>query len=160
MIFLSTLSFRKSLSQLLKAKKGEYTSIRLDIAKVFHGKKPDEIFSSPDMIKQETEFKIIKIRLSNTNSKLSKRDGYRLIYLINSKKDNVCLFYVYPKMGSLAQDSISDNDLKRYLVEYLNGYTEKSLVCLDLVNMLSINKKHLCNIETCVHEQIPCTTND
>ena len=156
MIFFSIQSFRKSLSLLLKAKRGEYASINSDICKLFWDKTPDTIFSSPDMIKLEKEFKIIKIRMSNTNSKLSKRDGYRLIYLINNKKNIACLFYVYPKTGSLGQANISDNDLKKYLDEFINDYTEKLLVCHDIANEMSINNKNLCGVEICEYEQISC----
>jgi len=156
MIFFSTESFRKSLALLLKAKREEYASIKSDIVTLFFGKTPDAIFSSPDMVRIEREFKIIKIRMPNSGSKLSKRDGYRLIYLINSKKSIVCLFYVYPKTGSLRQINISDSDLKKYLEEFINDFSSKTLVCHDLTRELSINNKGSCMIETCEYEQISC----
>jgi len=160
MIFLSISSFRNSLSKLLKAKKEEYFSVRSDITKESFNKSFEEIFLKPEMVRQRKDYKIIKARLSNSRSKLSKRDGFRIIYLISSKKDVVCLFYIYPKAGSLGQTNILDEDMANYIEEYIKEYEDKTLICHDIVNNLSTNKKHLCNIDSCVHEQISCTTND
>ena len=159
MIFLSILSFRKSLSGLLKAKREEYVSIKSDITKSFCGKNPDEIYSCPDMIYQDKNLKVIKMRLPNTASKTSKRDGYRLIYLINNKKDVVGLLYTYPKNGSLRQIDVTKNALNDFFAEYIKGYVNKSLVCHDITNDLSVNNKDLCNMTDCEHEQIACEPN-
>jgi len=156
MIFLSISYFRNALLKLLKARRDEYKSIKHDITKILNGKKPEELFSYPDMIHQDKNFKIIKLRLLNSASKLSKKDGYRLIYVINNKKDLVCLFYTYPKRGSLGQIDISDNDLADYVEEYINKLGDKTLICHDITKELSINKKYLCNNETCIYEQTNC----
>ena len=141
---------------MLKAKRDEYASTKSDVAKAFFGKSSDVIFSNPDMIYQDKNFKIIKLRQQNTASKLSKRDGFRIIYLINNKKDIVCLFYVYPKAGSLGQIDISNNDLANFVDEYVKDREDKLLVCHDITNELSINNKDLCHIEDCEYEQISC----
>ena len=156
MIFLSIHTFRKALLQLSKAKKSEYASIRSDIAKSFLNKTSEEIFSSPDMINQNETFKVIKLRIANTNAKFSKRDGYRMIYLVNNQNDMVCLLYVYPKKGSLQQINISDKDLKQYLIEFTYDFISYNLVCHNILDDLSINKKQICNIEACEYEQLSC----
>ena len=63
---------------------------------------------------------IIKLRLPDKKQHLSRKDGFRLIYLV-SKKDEVVVFLdVYPKNGPLQQLDIEVNELKRLIQQFID----------------------------------------
>ena len=71
---------------------------------------------------------VIKLRLPDKRQRLSRKDGYRLIYLV-SKVDEIVVFLdIYPKNGPSQQLNITAEDIKRLLVEFIeegqNGQLE------------------------------------
>ena len=63
---------------------------------------------------------IIKLRLPDKKQHLSRKDGFRLIYLV-SKTDEIVVFLdIYPKNGPLQQLDIADNELKMLVIQFIN----------------------------------------
>ncbi len=116
--FLAISYFRKRIEDLLKIKKGVYKNINAEIAREFNGKSIEDIRNNRDMILMANDFILIKFRLPDKKQRLSKRDGYRLIYLVSKTKENVVFLDVYPKNGPSQQLDISDNDLALLLEQF------------------------------------------
>ena len=112
MIHYFTIShFRSRMEELLKVKRGVYKNVNSEIIREFSGKTIEEIRDNRDMILLTTENIVIKLRLPDKKQRLSKKDGYRLIYLVSKTKDNVVFLDIYPKNGPSQQLDISDKEL-------------------------------------------------
>lgn len=117
--FFSISNFRTRITDLLSVKRGVYNAVRIEIAKEFEGKSIEEIRQNRDMILIQDDTIVIKLRLPDKKQRLSKRDGYRLIYLV-SKKDEIVVFLdIYPKNGPLQQLDIADAELKTLLYQFV-----------------------------------------
>ena len=63
---------------------------------------------------------IIKLRLPDKKQHLSRKDGYRLIYLV-SKTDEIVVFLdIYPKNGPLQQLDIANGELKFLVKQFVD----------------------------------------
>lgn len=113
-------SFRTRLSDLLKVRRKVYVNVENEIKREFTGKPIDNIRQNNDMILLEGEMIIIKLRLPDKKQHLSRKDGFRLIYLV-SKTDEIVVFLdIYPKNGPLQQLDIADNELKMLVIQFIN----------------------------------------
>lgn len=117
--FYSISTFRNELSKLISLKKEGYCSVWDDITSEF-GKKKDmeEIRNTPSMIKLGDNTKIIKARIPNSYLKLSKSNGYRLIYLVRLDRSEIVLLYIYPKRGKKGLIDIKESMYSHFLKEY------------------------------------------
>ena len=112
-------SFRTRLAALLKVKRKVYANVGTEIKREFAGKPIEQIRQNNDMILLEGDLVVIKLRLPDKKQHLSRKDGFRLIYLV-SKTDEIVVFLdIYPKNGPLQQLDIADNDLKSLLKEFI-----------------------------------------
>ena len=113
-------SFRTRLSDLLKVRRKVYANVENEIKREFTGKPIDNIRQNNDMILLEGEMIIIKLRLPDKKQHLSRKDGFRLIYLV-SKTDEIVVFLdIYPKNSPLQQLDIADNELKMLVIQFIN----------------------------------------
>ena len=79
------------------------------------------------MILIEEDAIIIKLRLPDKRQRLSRKDGYRLIYLV-SKTNNVVVFLsIYPKNGPSQKLDISNQELKEMLSTFIKEGNNGSL---------------------------------
>lgn len=127
MILFKTIStFREHLAQLLKVRRNVYTGVSNELNKEFASKPIEQIRQNNDMILIEGDLVVIKLRLPDKKQRLSKKDGFRLIYLV-SKVDNLVVFLdIYPKNGPLQQLDIDDAETKRLIGEFIEeGETGK-----------------------------------
>lgn len=63
---------------------------------------------------------IIKLRLPDKKQHISRKDGFRLIYLV-SKTDEIVVFLdIYPKNGPLQQLDLADDELKALVKQFVN----------------------------------------
>lgn len=112
-------SFRTRLAALLKVKRKVYANVEIEINREFVGKPIEQIRQNNDMILLEGDLVVIKLRLPDKKQHLSRKDGFRLIYLV-SKTDEIVVFLdIYPKKGPLQQLDIADNDLKSLLKDFI-----------------------------------------
>lgn len=116
--FKTTSTFRKQIEKLLKARRDVYGGVINEIKSALHNVPIEQIRMNRDMILMEDDILIVKLRLPDKKQKLSRKDGYRLIYLV-SKVDNLVVFlYIYPKNGPLQQLDIDDKEVQNLVAEY------------------------------------------
>lgn len=120
-------TFENHLSALLKVKRGVYSGISAEISKEFIDKPIEQIRQNRDMILIEEESIVIKMRLPDKRQRLSKSDGYRLIYLVSKEEDIVVFLDVYPKNGPMQKLDLSDSELKGLLREFISQISEGTL---------------------------------
>ena len=120
MISYKTIStFRSHLSRLLKVKRHVYANVENEIQREFSVKPIEQVRQNNDMILLEGELIIIKLRLPDKKQHLSRKDGFRLIYMV-SKTDEIVVFLdIYPKNGPLQQLDLPNEDLKSLVREFI-----------------------------------------
>ena len=128
MIIFNTIStFRTRLQNLLDIRKGVYASIPAEIKREFQSASIDTIRNNRDMILIQNEAVIVKYRLGYKRMKLSKANGYRLIYMVSTIIDRVVFLDVFPKRGPLQQLNIDDKEILR-LIEEFNSEASNGLL--------------------------------
>ena len=116
------------MAALLKVKRKVYANVEIEIRREFAGKPIEQIRQNNDMILLEGDLVVIKLRLPDKKQHLSRKDGFRLIYLV-SKTDEIVVFLdVYPKNGPLQQLDIADNDLKLLLKKFIEEAQSNNLL--------------------------------
>ena len=128
MIIFNTIStFRTRLQNLLDIRKGVYASIPAEIKREFQSASIDTIRNNRDMILIQNEAVIVKYRLGDKRMKLSKANGYRLIYMVSTIIDRVVFLDVFTKRGPLQQLNIDDKEILR-LIEEFNSEASNGLL--------------------------------
>lgn len=122
MIAFSSISFFVSrLNALKDAKRGVYATVEEEIEAAFNGSSIEQIRQNYDMILLDDPHIVIKLRLPDKKHRLSKRDGYRLIYLVYKDREEVAFLDIYPKNGPMQQLDINDETV----VELVRQYTDE-----------------------------------
>lgn len=112
-------SFRARLQALVNIRKGVYSSVPAEIKREFESAGIETIRHNRDMILIQNDLVIVIYRLGDKRMKLSKANGYRLIYMVSTLHERVVFLDIYPKRGSLQQLDIDDRQLMRLIEEYL-----------------------------------------
>lgn len=112
-------SFRARLQALVNIRKGVYSSVPAEIKREFESAGIETIRHNRDMILIQNDLVIVKYRLGDKRMKLSKANGYRLIYMVSTLHERVVFLDIYPKRGSLQQLDIDDRQLMRLIEDYL-----------------------------------------
>ncbi len=112
-------SFRARLQALVDIRKGVYSSVPAEIKREFESADIEAIRHNRDMILIQNDLVIVKYRLGDKRMKLSKANGYRLIYMVSTLHERVVFLDIYPKRGPLQQLDIDDRQLMRLIEEYL-----------------------------------------
>ena len=133
--YYSTSCFRNQIRELTKKTRDGYCSVVNDICNELKDKTINEIRISLDRVKDEEKFSIVKLRIKNGELKLSKKDGFRLIYLVRKDKDIVILLDIYPKRGNKKRLNVKNNNYNPYLQNYIDEAV--SLVKHDIENDLT-----------------------
>lgn len=120
-------SFRSRLANLLKVRRKVYANVENEIRREFTDKPIEQIRQNNDMILLEGDLIIIKLRLPDKKQHLSRKDGFRMIYLV-SKTDEIVVFLdIYPKNGPLQQLDIADNELKDLVKQFISEAQSNTL---------------------------------
>lgn len=130
--FNTTSNFRTRLQALLKVKKGVYAGVEEELRKSFIGLSMIDILNNRDMILMDDPLVVIKLRLPDHKHKLSKKDGYRLIYMAYRNKKSVVFLDIYPKNGPSQQLDIDDDALLNLIEEYNEESLSNALVAYDI----------------------------
>ena len=112
-------SFRARLQALIDIRKGVYSSVPAEIKREFESADIETIRHNRDMILIQNDLVIVKYRWGDKRMKLSKANGYRLIYMVSTLHERVVFLDIYPKRGPLQQLDIDDRQLMRLIEEYL-----------------------------------------
>lgn len=120
MISFKTISnFRGRLQELLDYKRGVYAGAKNEVITAFQNVPIEQIRQNRDMILMQDDAIAIKLRLPDQRQRRSKKDGYRLIYLVSMIEERVAFLDIYPKRGPLQQLDIPDEELMRLLALYI-----------------------------------------
>ena len=134
--FVSITSFRKRLAALLKVKRGVDAGATDEICLAFKDATIEQIRQNRDMILINNDALIIKLRMPDKKQKLSKADGYRLIYLVMKKIPLVVLLDIYPKRGPSQQLDIEANETNRLVMEFITELNASQLIQHDITDKL------------------------
>ncbi len=110
--------FRSRLEVLKKVKKGVYSTVEDEIRSEFRGKPIEQIRINNDMVLIDEPRVVIKLRLPDKKHRLSRKDGYRLLYLVYKDREEVGFLDVYPKNGPLQQLDEDDDVIVALLEQY------------------------------------------
>lgn len=113
-------SFRTRLSGLLKVRRKVYANVENEIRREFADKPIEQIRQNNDMILLEGDVIVIKLRLPDKKQRLSRKDGFRLIYLVSKTNEIVVFLDIYPKNGPLQQLDVAEEDLKNLVREFIS----------------------------------------
>ena len=125
--FSTTTNFNARIAALKDVRRGVYATVEDEIRASFKGLTIEQIRQNRDMILFNDEYIVIKLRMPDKKHRLSKKDGYRLIYLVYKDTEVVIFLDVYPKNGPSQQLDIDDNQLVT-LVNQLADEREKGLL--------------------------------
>lgn len=118
-VFKAITTFDNHLKALLKVKRSVYGGVMAELKNEFKEATIEEIRANRDLILADDKMSVIKLRLPDKKQRLSKKDGYRLIYLVSKTEEKVVFLDIYPKNGPMQQLTISDNHLKQLLQEFI-----------------------------------------
>ena len=119
--------FLQRVAALTTVRRGVYDTVEDEIGKSFAGQSIETIRQNRDMILMDDEHVVIKLRMPDKKHKLSKKDGYRLIYIVYKDREEVGLLDVYPKNGPSQQLDIDDKQVIRLVQQYLDEKAKGTL---------------------------------
>lgn len=125
--FYATSSFLGRVKRLKKVRRGVYSSVEEDVKAAFSGQDIESVRANRDMILMVDQLLVIKLRLPDSSQRLSKKDGYRLIYLVSKISETVVFLDIYPKNGPEQQLSINNNALKLLIKEFIDESSSGTL---------------------------------
>ncbi len=125
--FFTTSNFRADLSALLKVRKNVYSGIEKEIYREFIDCPIENIRNNRDMILIEGDSIVIKLRLPDKRQRLSRKDGYRLIYLVAKDTEIVTFLSVYPKNGPCQKIDTSKEELRQLITQFIMEFTSNVL---------------------------------
>lgn len=125
--FYATSSFLGRVKRLKKVRRGVYSSVEEDVKAAFPGQDIESVRANRDMILMVDQLLVIKLRLPDSSQRLSKKDGYRLIYLVSKISETVVFLDIYPKNGPEQQLSINNNALKLLIKEFIDESSSGTL---------------------------------
>lgn len=136
--FVSITAFRLALDNLLKVKRGCYASVPAEICRAFQNIPIEQIRSNRDMILMDNDSITIKLRLPDKKQRLSKADGYRLIYMVMKNVPVVALLTVYPKRGPLQKLDLESGELEMLIDAFSVESRTRQVVVHDINNDLEV----------------------
>jgi hypothetical protein len=138
MKFYTSNSFRLSILKLTRKPKEGYESVVKDICEALQAMDDNILRDSNDRIRQEQNFRIVKLRVRNSQQNLPKNDGFRLIYWVSTKSDNLVLLSAYPKRGPQGIKNLTNQEFKRLLDEMIKEKEQSVLQRVDILNNLAV----------------------
>lgn len=123
--------FRERLEALMDYKRGVYSGAEAEVKNAFKSISIEQIRQNRDMILMQDDSIAIKLRLPDHRQRLSKKDGYRLIYLVSMIEERVAFLDIYPKRGPLQQLDIPGEELLRLLSLYVLEGNNNQLQLFD-----------------------------
>ncbi len=79
------------------------------------------------MILIEGESILIKLRLPDKKQRKSRKDGYRLIYLVAKDSDMVTFLSIYPKNGPSQKINLSKEELNSLMAQFIEEISTGAL---------------------------------
>jgi hypothetical protein len=90
------------------------------------------------MILMDNDSITIKLRLPDSKQRLSKANGYRLIYMVMKNIPVVALLTVYPKRGPLQKLDLESGELEKLIDAFSVESRAQQVVVHDINNNLEV----------------------
>lgn len=123
---------------MLKIKRGVYAGVSAEICAAFKDVPIEQIRSNRDMILMDNDSITIKLRLPDKKQRLSKADGYRLIYMVMKNIPVVALLTIYPKRGPMQKLDLEENELVQLMNDFSTESQTHQIVIHDINDNLKI----------------------
>lgn len=120
--------FIERIASLKGVRRGVYATVEDEVRSAFHGINIQQIRQNYDMILLDDPRIIIKLRLPDKKHRLSKKDGFRLIYLVYKDREEVGFLDVYPKNGPAQQLDITDDQVVALVRQYVDEKDANQLI--------------------------------
>lgn len=88
------------------------------------------------MILMDNDFVVVKLRLPDKKQRLSKADGYRLVYMVMKNVPVVALLTIYPKRGPMQKLDLEDGELSELVKIFTIEANNRQIVIHDINNNL------------------------
>ena len=134
---MSISTFRAALDALQKVRRGVYAGVAMEICKAFQNVSIEQIRANRDMILMDNDSIVIKLRLPDRKQRLSRADGYRLIYMVMKNVPIVVLLNVYPKRGPKQKLDLEEHELEVLLNAFATEFNSQQIVIHDINNNLN-----------------------
>ena len=144
MNYFTSSTFRETLNGLLKKRKEGYSSVSMDISQAINDMPDNILRDTNERIIQTPSYRIVKLRVANSRQRLSKADGFRLIYLVSLVSDDIVLLRVYPKRGPKSMVNVSNAEYIRLVNELFNESKANMLHQVDIANELAEISQNAC----------------
>lgn len=118
MVFVATSNFRNSSNLLTKRIENGYGACLNDVCNNLKNLSFKDIAARHFLIKKIGNLSVIKLRIQNSDQKLSSAAGYRLILVCNENHDHVALLEIYPKRGKYSKNDLTKTEYKNILNTY------------------------------------------
>lgn len=136
MNFFTISTFRDVVASLIKKPREGYSSVVADICAELQSMPDNILRDTNERIIQTLEYRVVKLRVANSNLKLSKSNGFRLVYLVSLITDDVFLLTVFPKRGTKGISNIPNAEYVRLLKELSLETSSKLLHQVDITKGL------------------------
>lgn len=121
-------TFSDSLSVIVKA----YPNVRTDLVESAKDITFDEAFEKNYTLSDSGIAKIIKTRVQNSSQNKGKSSGFRVIYFINKKTNEIIFLNIFSKVGKSGKENVSKSEIKEYLETYKSEHESNALLKVDL----------------------------
>jgi len=91
-----------------------------DICAFFDDKDLNDIFNIPYMISGNTEIRLIKSRIANSNMNKGKSGAYRIYFYVDLRISTIIIIGFYPKSGPHGKPDLSNEELKEHVNQFRN----------------------------------------
>ena len=126
-ILKSTSIFLKNFEKLVQ----HYPSLKKDLAEEFKNFDIDVIFAKKYVLKDSGMVKILKVRIANSEQNKGKSAGFRIILIVDKRKNELVFLTIFAKTGTLGRENIDKEELKDCLVIYKDEHKNNLLIDLD-----------------------------
>ena len=133
-------TFRAALDALQKVRRGVYAGVAMEICKAFQNVSIEQIRANRDMILMDNDSIVIKLRLPDRKQRLSRADGYRLIYMVMKNVPIVVFLNVYPKRGPKQKLDLEEHELEALLNAFATEFNSQQIVIHDINNNLNAER--------------------
>ena len=137
MRFFTSSTFRACLAELRKKPREGYSSVVKDLCEELKQMADQVLRDTNDRVRQFATYRIVKLRIPNSGLRLSKSNGFRLIYWVSLLTDEVVLMSVYPKRGPKGTIDLVDREYARLVLEVTNESQVQALHQVDINNSLA-----------------------
>ena len=137
MNFYTLSTFRTFLANLMRKQREGYMSVVTDICTQLQEMDDKILRDSNDRVRQFQRYRIVKLRLPNSGQKLSKSNGFRLIYWVSLLADEVVLMSIYPKRGPQGTVDLVETEYARLVEEMTDESKNNALHQVDINNSLA-----------------------